>query len=116
MLKPSWQPVSKPKPRRRPKKRTYIKDEARHDNYIEVKIFGERFSIKKPRIKAKSFHNPPIAQKPRIDLGETSEEKPSEGLVRHTQEVPKSVTEINSKVRKLKTYNKAINNSVHGNK
>lgn len=37
-------------------------------------------------------------------------------LVRPMYKFAKSVTETSSKIRELKTYNKAINNLIHGNR
>lgn len=37
------------------------------------------------------------------------------GLVKPMREFVKSVTEVNSKVQKLKTYNKVINDFIHEN-
>ena len=54
--------------------------------------------------------------KSRIDLGGTSGKNPADGLVRPMQELAKSVTETNSKMREPKIYVEAINNLVHGNR
>ena len=64
------------------------------------------------RIRIHPPHNP----KPRIDLGGISGKNPADGLVRFAQELAKSVTETNSKMREPKTYDEAINNPVHRNR
>ena len=56
-------------------------------------------------------------QKPRPDLGRTSDENPpAKRLVIPALEFAKSVTETSSKVRERKTYNKEINDCIHGNR
>ena len=60
--------------------------------------------------------HPPHNPKPRTDLGGTSGKNPIDELVRPVRELAKSVTETSSKVREPKTYDEAINNSVHGNR
>lgn len=56
---------------------------------------------------------------PRIDLGRRSGENPlvGDGLVSFVYyKVAKSVTETSSKVHEPKTYDKIINDLVHGNR
>ena len=52
----------------------------------------------------------------RTDLDGISGKNSADRLVRPVQELAKSVTETSSKVQKPKTYNKAINDSIYGNK
>ena len=54
--------------------------------------------------------------KAKTDQDRTLGKNPSDRLVRPTQELAKSITETNSKVREPKTYNEAINNSLNENK
>lgn len=64
-------------------------------------------------IKIYSSCNPKL----RIDLSETSNRKTLKNeSVRPVYEFAKSVTKISSKVRKPKTYKKAINDLIHGNR
>lgn len=58
----------------------------------------------------------PYDSKLRIDLGWTSGKNPINGLVKPMQELAKSVTKTNSKVREPKIYDEAINNSIHRNR
>ena len=68
------------------------------------------------RIRAEGAHDPPLAQRPKTDPGGTSGENPSDGLVRPTQELAKSVPKTSSKVREPKTYDEAINDRINGNR
>lgn len=55
--------------------------------------------------------------KPKTNLGGILGENPlGNWLVRPAHEFAKSVTEISSKVQELKTYDEAINDSIHGNR
>ena len=54
--------------------------------------------------------------KPRIDLGGTSGKNLADRLVRPVQKLIKSVIKTNSKVREPKTYDKAINDLIYGNR
>ena len=53
--------------------------------------------------------------KPKTDLSRTSGNNPTDGFIKPMQELTKSVTSTSSKVQELKTYEKAINDPVHGN-
>ena len=58
-----------------------------------------------------------VTQRPKIDLDGTTGKNSSDRLVRPAHlGFAKSVTETNSKVQELKTYVKAINNPVYGNR
>ena len=66
--------------------------------------------------KRMNFHSP-CNPKPRTDLGEISGKNLlGDGLVRYAYKFAKSVTETSSKVREPKTYDKAINDLIHGNR
>lgn len=56
-----------------------------------------------------------LIQKPKTDQGWTLGKSPLE-LVRPTYKLAKSMTKTNSKLHELKTYNKAINNLIYGNR
>ena len=68
------------------------------------------------KIRGEGAHDPPLAQRPKTDLGETSGENPPNGLVKPAQELAKSITETSSKVRKPKTYDEAVNNPINRNR
>lgn len=107
--RPLRQPVGEPSPRGRPRERPRIENEAEHDGSVEVEGLDES------AMRIKGPHNQ-LVQKPRTDVGGTSGENPSEGLVRPARECAKSVTETSSKVREPKIYDEAIHDSVHGNR
>ena len=54
--------------------------------------------------------------KPRTDLGGISGENPGDGLVRPMREFANSATKTSGKLLEPKTYDEAINDSVHGNR
>ena len=83
---------------------------------LQIRAEGLHNLAGQTRIRAEGAHNPPLAQRPRTDLGGTSGKNPSDGLVRPAQELAKSVTETSSKVREPKTYNEAVNNPINGNR
>lgn len=68
------------------------------------------------KIRAKSAYNLLLTQRLRTNLERILDEKPLDRLIKSVQKLVKSVTETNSKVRKLKTYNEAVNNSINGNR
>ena len=68
------------------------------------------------KIRTTGAHNPPLARRARTDPSGTLGENPSDGLIRPAQELAKSVTETSSKVHEPKTYNKAVNNPINGNR
>lgn len=79
-------------------------------NFIEVE------SLVKSAIKTKDPHNQ-LVQKPKTNLGWTLGKNPFvKKIVRPVYEFAKLMTEINSKMREFKTYNKSINNLIHRNK
>ena len=61
---------------------------------------------------------PPLNPKSRTDLVATTGENPPviDGLVKPAYEVAKSITKTSSKVQEPKTYNKARDNLIHGNR
>lgn len=67
-------------------------------------------------MRAEDFHDLPPARRPKTDLSKTSGENPLDRLIKPVRELAKSVTETSSKMRKPKTYNKAANNQINGNK
>ena len=67
------------------------------------------------RIRAKGAHNLLLIQRPRTDLGGTTSENPSYGLVKPRQKLAKSVPKTSSKMRESNTYNEAINNPINRN-
>lgn len=56
-----------------------------------------------------------LIQRLSIDWGRILDKSPS-GLIKSIHKFAKSVTKTNSKMHKLKIYNKAINNLIYGNK
>lgn len=54
--------------------------------------------------------------KPRTNLDGTTGKNFANGLVKPVQELAKSVTETSSKMQEPKTYDEAINNTIHRNK
>lgn len=83
---------------------------------MEVKTWDESLKVEQPGMRVKSLHNLPLVRKPRTNLDKTSGKKPSDGLVKPTQELAKSMTENNRKVREPKTCDKAVNNPINGNR
>lgn len=83
---------------------------------MEVEILNENLTVRQPRMRVESTHNLLLAQRPRTNLGETSNKNLSDELVRSVQELAKSVIETSSKVRELKIYNEAINNPINRNR
>lgn len=81
-----------------------------------MKAEGLHNPIGQMRIRVKCAYNLPLAQRARIDLGGISGENLSDGLIRPTQKLAKSVIKSSSKVHELKTYDKAINNLINGNR
>lgn len=63
------------------------------------------------QMKIHLFYNP----KPKIDLSKIIGKNPIDKLVKLVQELAKSVTKTSSQIQEPKTYDKAINNLVHGN-
>lgn len=111
-------------------KRFCIKNKVELGDSIEVEVLNKNLIIEQPqmrpeglhnlirqtKIRFKNIHNPPLVQKPKIDLGKISSENPLDRLVKPTQKLVKSVIRTSSKVHKLKTYNKAVNNLINRNK
>lgn len=83
---------------------------------MEVEIFDKNLTIGQPQMKVKGFHNLPLIQKPKIDLGRILGKNFSNRLVNTAHELAKSLTDINSKICKSKTYNKAVNNLIKRNR
>ena len=104
------QPAGELKPRSRPRNRPRVEDTIIKENPSGDKLAQAMVQIKRMRIHP--LHDP----KSRTDLVGTSGKNPADGLVRPAQELTKSVTETSSKVRQPKTYDKAINDPVHGNR
>lgn len=77
---------------------------------------GLHDSAGQTRIRVEGAHNPPLVRRPRINLSGTLGKNLSDRLIKPAQEIAKSVTEISNKVRKPKTYDKAVNNLIKGNK
>lgn len=67
-------------------------------------------------MRAKGTHHLPIARRPKTDLGGISGKNPSDGLVKPTRELAKSVTKTSSKVREPKTYDEAVNDPINRNR
>lgn len=67
-------------------------------------------------MRTKGLHNPPLAQRPRTNLGGISSENPLDGLIKLVQELTKSVTETSSKMREPKTYDETVYNPVNRSK
>lgn len=111
-------------------KRPCIENETELSDSVEVEVLNKNFTIEQPQMRAKDLYNPneqtrirvegthnlSLARRPRTDLGKTSGENPSDGLVRPAQELVKLVIETSSKMCKPKTYNKLVNNSINRNK
>ena len=88
-----------------------------HDDSVEIHVtLDKNLIVKQIEMRAEGTHNPPLARRPRIDLGETSGENPSDGLVRPLRELAQLVTETSSKVREPKTYNEVVKNPINRNK
>ena len=68
------------------------------------------------RIRANTAYNLSVARVPRTNLDRASGKNPSDGLVRPVQELAKSVTKRNSKVRESKIYDEAVNNLINRNR
>ena len=105
------QPASELKPRGRPRKRAHIENEnkAEQEGSVEVE------ALNKNRMRTEGSHNQ--IQRSRTDLvGTSGKSPPAEELVRPAHKFAKSVTKTSSKVRKPKTYNEAISDSIHGNR
>lgn len=83
---------------------------------IEVKALDKNPTFEWLRIRAESLYKSLLAQRSRLDLGETLSKNFSNGLIKPMQELIKSVTKISSKVHKPKTYNEAVNNLINRNK
>lgn len=91
-------------------KRTCVKD-------ISVKDYDKdelaQAIVKTKYMKIYLLHN----LKPKTDLGRTpGKNSLSDRLVKPLYKFAKSVTEISSKVQEPKTYDKAINDSIYGNR
>ena len=71
---------------------------------------------KQTRIRDDSAYNLLLTRRPTIDLGGISGKNFLNGLVRHTQELAKSITKTNSKMREPKTYDQAANNLINKNR
>ena len=104
---PLWLPTGEPKPRGRPRKRPNVEnkveqDGSANDSASTIRTIGPWNQL---------------AYKPKTDHGRISgENSPLEGLVRPMQEFAKSVIKTISKVRESKTFDEAINDSIHGNR
>ena len=110
-------------------KRLQVENKAKLGDSVEFETLNENPIIERPqmrakglynpveqtRIRAEGTHDPPLAQRPRTDLGGTSGKNLSDKLVRLAQELAKLVIETSNKVHKPKTYNKTINNPINGN-
>ena len=83
---------------------------------MEVEALDENLTVGRLGMRVEGPHDPPLARRPKTDLGGTSGENTSDGLVRPAQELAKSVTETSSKVREPKTYDEAINDPIKGNR
>ena len=129
--KPLQPQTGKPKPRGQPRKNALKKRPAAKQPLIEGSKPGKKAHaedvtsendvekevvqaiVQTKRMRIDLSHD----LKPRIDLGEILGKNPlGDGLVRPARKFAKSVTETNSKVREPKTYDKAINDPIHGNK
>lgn len=111
-------------------KRFYIENKAELSDSIKVEALNKNPIIEQSRIKAENFYypagqirirakddyDPPLAQRPRTDLGKTSGGNPSYTLVRPVQVLIKLITETSSKVCESKTFDETVNNSINRNK
>ena len=109
------QPAEEPKPRSQPCKRSCVEDIFIEENDRKENASGDKLAqaiVQTKRMRIQPPHNP----KPRTNLGETSGKNLANRLVRPARELAKSLTETSSKVREPWTYDKAINDPVHGNR
>lgn len=83
---------------------------------MKVEALDENITVQRPGIRAEGPYDPPLAWRPRIDLGRTLGKNLSDGLVKPMQELAKSVTETSSKVCKPKTYDEAVNDLINRNR
>lgn len=67
-------------------------------------------------MRAKGFYNPPLAQRPKIDLVGTLGKNSLNRLIKPAQKRAKWVIKTSSKVHEPKTYNEAINDLINGNR
>lgn len=81
-----------------------------------MKAEGSHNPVGQSRMRVEGLHNLLLIRKSRTDLGRILGKNPSDRLVRSPQELVKSITEINSKVHKPKTYNKAVSNAINRNR
>lgn len=96
--------ADKQKLKRRSKKRPCVKNKAKHDDSIEVEVLDVNLIVGQSGMKAKSFHNPPLVWRLKIDLGRISSKNPLDRLVKPKQKLAKLVNKIISKVCELKNY------------
>ena len=108
--RPLRQPAGKPRIRERPKKKAWI--ESKHDGFV---VLEESLAAERHLQTGVGNSHDSLIQRPKTDWGGTSGKSPSR-LVRPAQELAKSVTETNSKVREPKTYNEAVTNPINGNR
>lgn len=113
-----------------PRKKLYIKNKAKYNYSVEVEILNETLISKQLWIKAKNFHNPTkqlkmriqglydlsLIQRLKIDLNRISDKILSDQLVKPMQKLAKLITKTISTVHKLKSYNKAVNNTIDKNR
>ena len=105
------EPKSRGRPRKKPRpENTVIEKNTRKENASRDELAQAIVQTKRMRIY--SCHDP----KSWTDLSRILGKNSADRLVRLAQKLANSVTETSSKVRELKTYNEAINNSIHGNK
>lgn len=67
-------------------------------------------------MKFENFYNLSLVWRPKTDLDEIWSKNFLDGLIKLVQEFAKSITKINSKVHKPKTYNEPINNLINKNR
>ena len=82
---------------------------------LQMRAEGFYNLVGQTRIRAKSAHNSPLAQRPKTNLGSTLGKNPLDGLVKPVPELAKSVNETSGKVREPKIYNKVVNNPINRN-
>lgn len=81
-----------------------------HDSLMDIQAFN------KDLMKIEDLYNP-LVQKSRTDLGWTlGKNSLTDRLVRPIHKFTILVTKTNTKIRKLKTYDKVINNLIYKNK